>query len=165
MSDRLEHKRMNWRAACLAALLAVPLAACSDRQAAPEGPQQNAQQMARDKEAERRSGSEAPELKASESDSTEGYSKPRESWTGGTARDAEFQGSGETDERVERRLAEELDGLAGIHLVEVEVEDGVALLRGEVESAVQRRQAETMALAMEEIVAVRNELEISAGSK
>ena len=150
-------------AACLVALLATPLVACSERPAEPERAQADTQQMVRDKEAERRPGSEQPDVTANDVDYTDGYSKPRESWTGGTtARDAQFESSDESDAHAERLLAKQFSDRDGFHAVEVDVEGGVAHLRGEVDSVVQHREAETLAEAMEEVVEVRNDLQIAA---
>jgi hypothetical protein len=159
-------KTKTVRTACVVALLATPLAACSDRSTAPEGADQDVQQMVRDKEAERRPGkADEPSLSANDVDYTDDYSEPRESWTGGTtAQGMPVKDSAENDARAERLLTEELEGRDGFHAVEIEVQDGVASLKGEVESIVQHRQAETMALAMEEVVAVHNELDIRSRS-
>jgi len=152
-------------AAGLAALLAAPLAACSDRPDAPEGAQQDVQQMARDKEAERRPGTEEPELKSGDVDYTDTYSEPRESWTGdATASDAEFESSDESDARAERMLSEALEGRDGFRAISVDVQDGVAHLQGEVDSIVEHREAEILAMGMDEVVEVRNELTIASRS-
>ncbi|NHA14763.1 BON domain-containing protein [Thioalkalivibrio sp. XN279] len=153
------------RTACLVTLLAAPLAACSDRPDTPEGAQPDVQQMVRDKEAERRPGSEQPEVTANDVDYDDEYGKPRESWTGGTtAGDGEIEGSAENDARAERMLREELAGRDGFRAIEIDVQDGIAHLRGEVESIVEYREAETLAMAMEDVVEVRNDLEIAARS-
>jgi osmotically-inducible protein OsmY len=165
MNHGFHNKKTTLRTACIITMLAVPLAACSDRPAEPEGADQDVQQMVRDKEAERRPGSgDEPAVTANGADYTDEYSEPRESWTGdNAARDMAVTDIAESDAKAQRLLADALNGRDGFGSLEIEVQDGVAVLRGEVESAVQRRQAETMALAMEEIVAVRNELEISSG--
>jgi hypothetical protein len=166
MNSRFTDNMKTVSTACLAALLAAPLAACSERAAAPEGAQQDVQQMVRDQEVERRPGADQPEVTANDVDYTDEYSEPRESWTGGaTARDAEFASSDQSDARAERMLARELAGRDGFRAVEVDVEDGVAHLQGEVESIVEHREAETLALGMAEVVEVRNELEIAARSE
>lgn len=165
MNFKFTDKTKTFHMACVVALLAAPLAACSDSPDTPEGAQPDVQQMARDKEAERRPGSEPPEVTANEVDYTDEYSEPRESWTGGaTARDAEFESSDQSDARAERMLTEALAGRDGFRAVEVAVQDGVAHLQGEVASIVEHRKAETLAMAMEEVVEVRNDLEIAARS-
>jgi hypothetical protein len=165
MNFKFTDKTKTFHTACVVALLAAPLAACSDRPDVPESAQPDVQQMVRDKEAERRPGSEQPEVTANDVDYTDEYSEPRESWTGGaTARDAEFEGTAESDVRAERMLREKLVGLDGFRAVEVDVQDGVAHLQGEAKSIVEHREAETLAMAMDEVVEVRNDLEIAARS-
>ena len=165
MNYALFRKTNPLLAAGLVALLAAPLAACSDRPAEPEGAQQDVQQMVRDKEAERRPGTEQPELKSSDVDYTDEYSEPRESWTGdAAASDAEFESSEESDARAERMLSEALEGRDGFRAISIDVQDGVAHLEGEVDSIVEKREAETVAMGMDEVVEVRNDLRIASRS-
>lgn len=165
MSYELSRKTNPLLAAGLVALMAGPLAACSDRPEAPESAQPDTQQMVREKEAERRPGTEEPELKSSDVDYTDTYSEPRESWTGGaTASDAGFVSSEQSDAQAERMLREELAGRDGFRTINIDVQDGVAHLQGEVDSVVQHREAETIAMAMEEVVEVRNDLRIASRS-
>jgi hypothetical protein len=154
------------RTACLTALLAVPLAACSDRADDSGNAQVDAQQAARDKEVERRTGKEQPPLPDNEIEKTaDSYGAPRESWTAGaTARDAEFKDSAKTDARALDELTEALAARDDSDMIEVDVQDGVAHLEGEVESALDRREIEALAMAVEEIVAVRNDLEVGRNS-
>jgi hypothetical protein len=149
------------RAACVTALLAVPLAACSDR--APESgeAQVDVQQAARDKEVERRAGKEQPPVPENKVDYPDSYGAPRESWTGGAAaRDAEFRSTDATDAQALDTLRQALAERDDFDMVEIEVQDGVVHLKGEVESEPDRRDAEAMAMAVEGVVAVRNELEV-----
>lgn len=100
-------------------------------------------------------------MTANEVDYTDKYSEPRESWTGGaTTAEGAFNSSAETDARALDKLTQELAAHGGFELIEVEVEDGVAHLTGEVESEPDRRKVEAMAMAVEGIVAVRNELAV-----
>jgi len=149
------------RAACIAALLAVPLAACSDRPADSGNAQVDAQQAARDKEVERREGKEQPAVPESDADYPDRYGQPRESWTGGaTARDAEFTSTAETDAQALDELMQALAERDDFDRVEIEVRSGVAHLEGTVESEPDRRAAEAMAMAVEGVVAVQNDLEV-----
>lgn len=157
------HKKTILLSTGLAAVLAVSLAACSDRPSEPESAQQNVQQMARDKEAERRPGSGEAAEERNDADYTDKYSEPRESWTGANSGDGmAVTDIAESDARAASLLMQQLEGREGFGTIKVDVKDGVARLEGQVASAVQRREAETLALAMEEIVAVENELEIAA---
>ncbi|MCX8052357.1 MAG: BON domain-containing protein [Armatimonadetes bacterium] len=52
------------------------------------------------------------------------------------------------------------DRTVGLMEVETEVQDGVAILRGEVESEEQKRVAENLARAVDGIIEVRNEIEV-----
>jgi hypothetical protein len=149
------------RTACVTALLAVPLAACSERTADSGNEQVDAQQAARDKEVERRAGKEQPPLPDNEIESADRYGAPRESWTAGaTAGDAEFKDSAKTDARALDELTEALAARDDSDMIEIDVQDGVAHLEGEVESVLDRREIEALAMAVEGIVAVRNELEV-----
>jgi hypothetical protein len=149
------------RTACMTAFLAVPLAACSDRTDDSGNAQVDAQQAARDKEVERRVGKEQPPLPDNEIESADRYGAPRESWTAGaTARDAEFKDSTKADAGALDELTEALAARDDSDMIKIEVQDGIAHLEGEVESVLDRREIETMALAVEGIVAVRNDLEV-----
>lgn len=159
------------RTACLVALLAVPLAACSDRPADTddeESAQLSAQEAARNTEVERREGKEEPPLPANPNeagDADDQYSEPRESWTGeGTAKNAEFQGSAENDARAEQLLKEEFSTRDELRAIEVDVENGVAVLKGEVGSVLDRIQAGSLAETIEGVVTVSNELQVASGS-
>ena len=153
------------RTACLTALLAVPLAACSDRTDDSGNAQVDAQQAARDKEVERRAGKEQPPLPDNQIETTDSYGAPRESWTAGaTARDAEFKDSAKTDARALDELTEALAARDDSDMIQVDVQDGVAHLEGAVESVLDRREIEALAMAVEGIVAVRNELEVGRNS-
>lgn len=153
------------RAACVTALLAVPLAACSDRPADSGNAQVDAQQAARDKEVERREGKGQPPVPPSPGDATDEYGKPRESWTAGAAApDADLESSAETDARALEQLTQALAARDDFDRVSVEVQEGVAHLKGEVESESDRRDAEALAMAVEGVAAVRNELEVGGSS-
>ncbi|NGP54287.1 BON domain-containing protein [Thioalkalivibrio sp. XN8] len=149
-------------AAALALVLATPLAGCpnrSDEQSASEQPK--AGELAREKEAERRPGAAEPETDPGEVDYTDEYSEPRESWTGGgTARDAEFTGIAATDARAQEQLRETLAAREDFGDVQVEVTDGIAHLTGEVDSMAIKRDAGALAMALEGVVEVRNDLKI-----
>lgn len=166
MRQRLEHTPLRamtvLRTACMTAILAVPLAACSDRPADTGATQVDAQQAAREKPVERREGKEQPSVAESEEDYTDRYSEPRESWTGGaTAGGAEFKASAETDARAEQLLERTFDTRDELSAIDIDVEDGVARLEGEVMSALERHDAEQLAMSVEGIFAVRNELQIA----
>lgn len=153
------------RAACVTALLAVPLAACSDRPDESGSAQVDAQQAARDKEAERREGKEQPPVPPSPGDATDEYGKPRESWTAGAAApDGDLESSAETDARALERLTQALVARDAFDRVSVEVQEGVAHLKGQVESEADRRDAEALANSIEGVSAVRNELEVGGSS-
>lgn len=153
------------RAACVTALLAVPLAACSDRPDESGSAQVDAQQAARDKEAERREGKEQPPVPPSPGDVTDDYGTPRESWTAGAAApDGDLQSSADTDARALEQLTQVLAARDDFERVSVDVQDGVAHLKGEVESETDRRDAEALAMAVEGVAAVRNELEVGGSS-
>lgn len=152
-------------AACLAAVLAAPLAGCSDRpDEQPAADQPKALELAREKEAERRPGTEDAETGQADVEyAEEGYAKPRESWTGGgTARDAGFTDVAETDARAMQQVKDVLAAREGFGQVNVEVTDGIAHLTGEVESWLMKQEAENIVMALEGVVEVRNDLEVSA---
>lgn len=159
------------RAACLLALLALPLAACSDRPADTDdegSAEVSAQEAARNNEVERREGMEEPPLPVSRDDAGDAddqYSEPRESWTGeGTAKHAEFNSTAENDARAEELLKQEFSKRDELRAIEVDVEDGVAVLKGEVGSALDRVEAESLAETVEGVVTVNNELQVASGS-
>lgn len=148
--------------ACFAIVLTTALTGCpnrSDEQSATEQPK--AEELAREKEAERRAGAEEPELDPGEADYTDEYTEPRESWTGGgTAREAEYTDVAETDARAQERLRETLAAREDFGDVQVEVTDGIAHLTGEVDSMAIKRDAGALAMALEGVVEVRNDLKI-----
>lgn len=149
--------------ACLAIFLSAPLAGCSDRpdeQSAAEQPK--AEELAREKEAERRPGAEQPEMDPGEVDYTDEYSEPREAWTGEGTRDTELTDIAETDARAQQQLRETMAAREGFGDVQVEVTDGIAHLTGEVDSMVMKRDAGALAMALEYVVEVRNDLKIRA---
>lgn len=173
MNSKNTHSRVrnqvSLRTACVVAVLALPLVACSERPADTDkgSAEVSAQQAARDKEVERREGKEQPPVPASQAeagDASSQYSTPRESWTGGaTAQDAGFKSSAENDALAKQLLEHAFHERAGMGAIEVDVEDGVAVLRGKVGSALERVEAEALAEKLEAVLAVRNELEIAPG--
>ena len=66
-----------------------------------------------------------------------------------------------TDRRTSAALARRLGAVPGLEDVEVEVDAGVATLRGEVTAEADRELAETLAHGVAEVVAVRNRLTAS----
>ena len=98
------------RLACLVALLAAPLAACSDRSAQPENTQGDSGQA----QAVPAEGAQQPAVEPTDTTYTDGYSKPREAWTGGaTAEDAQFKGSADSDAQAVAQLKRELSADRG----------------------------------------------------
>lgn len=163
MNKEYRHSMTAPAAACLAAVLAVPLAACGERpEEQPEADQPGALQLAREKEAERRPGAGEPELNPGDADYTDEYAEPRESWTGGASGDAVVTDVAATDARAMQQLRETLAGREGMGGVEVEVTDGIAHLTGEVDSWARKRQAEDIVTALEEVAEVRNDLQVSS---
>jgi osmotically-inducible protein OsmY len=147
------------RLACLVALLAAPLSACSDRSAERESAQaESGQERAQAVEAE---GAQQPAVEPTDTTYTDGYSKPREAWTGGaTTEDAQFKGSADSDARAAAQLERELSARDDFSKIEVDVQDGIAHLTGEVESEADRQDAIEAAMGVEGIAAVRNELQV-----
>jgi hypothetical protein len=146
------------RLACLVALLAAPLAACSDRSAQPETTQGDSGQA----QAVPAEGAQQPAVEPTDTTYTDGYSKPREAWTGGaTAEDAQFKGSADSDAQAVAQLKQELSTRDDFSQIEVDVQDGIAHLKGEVESEADRQDAVEAAMGVEGVAAVRNELQVS----
>lgn len=146
------------RLACLVALLAAPLAACSDRSAQPENTQGDSGQA----QAVPAEGAQQPAVEPTDTTYTDGYSKPREAWTGGaTAEDAQFKGSADSDAQAVAQLKRELSARDDFSQIEVDVQDGIAHLTGEVESEADRQDAVEAAMGVEGVAAVRNELQVS----
>jgi osmotically-inducible protein OsmY len=151
------------RLACLVALLAVPLAACSDRSAQRETAQaESAQEQDSQIQADTGEGVQQADIEATDTTYTDGYSKPREAWTGGaTAENAQFKGSADSDARALAQLEEAFSARDDFSMIEVDVQDGIAHIEGEVESEADRQEAIETAMEVEGVAAVRNELQVA----
>lgn len=163
MSQHATPTMSSARLACLVALLAAPLAACSER--IPEGDTaQSRADSQREQEAQTApaDGAQQRDIASNGTDYADGYSKPREAWTGGTnARDAKFDGSAERDARAQAELEKALSSNDDFSMIDVDVQDGIAHLEGEVESEPDRQAAVETAMAVEGVVKVRNEVQVS----